>query len=87
MENSIQSEWVIGVYKGKKGEVIKALADAGTAYFVRSESGRGATYELEVAFRRVCDSPRPEYLLAATNNQANILEVMRKKRQQIIDRY
>lgn len=58
--------WVIGTYKGKDADKVKAHANEGVGYFVRSESGRGTNYEVTVAFRRANDSPIPPHLMTAS---------------------
>lgn len=61
----IEYEWVIAVYTGDRAKSVKSHADNGIGYFVREERGKGVNYELEVAFRRPIDGPRPDHLIAA----------------------
>jgi hypothetical protein len=79
-DKPIEMEWVIGCYYGDQARSKKALADNGVAYFVRSEQGRGDNYEIEVAFLRPTDTPRPEHLLLADNSQARKLNALYDQR-------
>lgn len=80
MDNGIKSEWVIGTYTGDRAKSVKAHADAGMGYFIRSESGRGTAYEVEAAFLRATDSPLPEHLVKANFGQAQKLDRLRNER-------
>ena len=82
----IKTTWVIGVFNGKRAQIIKGHADDGLGYIIREESGGGNSYRVEAAFRRANDSPIPDYLTACSDIQSEKLEKLRKKRQGIIDR-
>ncbi len=73
-------EWVIGLFTGERAKSVRAHADVGLGYFVRQESGRGADYSVEAAFRRVCDTPLPEHLERATAQQAERLDALYQQR-------
>jgi hypothetical protein len=73
-------EWVIGKYTGDRAKSVKSLADSGTGYFVRSESGKGIAYEVEVAFRRPIDGPTPTHLTLCDNYQIKKLESLYSNR-------
>lgn len=79
--NNIESIWVVGVYKGERAKSIKLHAEKGVGYYIRSESGRGDTLEVEAAFRWVASNgPLPEYLLECDPFQVKKLEALRAKR-------
>src|SRR5580698_6002699 len=84
-DKNIEMEWVIGRYKGDQARSKKAHADNGIGYHVRSERGRGDSYEIEVAFLRANDSPRPEHLLLADSYQAKKLNVLDDQRHGVRD--
>jgi hypothetical protein len=71
--------WVIGRYKGDQAKRVKSLADEGVGYFIRQESGKGMTYEVEAAFR--IEGELPPHLIACTPEQSWKLEELRKQRQ------
>jgi len=75
-----KAEWVIGRYKGKKAMRVKDCADVGLGYHVRREEGKGATYEVTVAFTRAIDSPLPHHLVRCTPEQCKKLEELQIKR-------
>jgi len=79
-DKTIEMEWVMGRYKGDQARSKKAHADNGIGYFVRSEQGRGESYEIEVAFLRAKDSLRPEHLLLADSYTVKKLNVLYDQR-------
>ena len=73
-KQSSEYEWVIARYRGDRAKRVKERADSGVGYVVRTESGSGNNYEIEVAFRRVIDGPTPESLVVADSRQEEYLE-------------
>lgn len=76
----MKSEWVIGVFTGKRAESVKGHADAGLGYFIQKEEGHGVTYTVHAAFRRAVNGVRPDHLEAATPAQVTKLENMQRAR-------
>lgn len=73
-DKGVEYHWCIGRYKGEQASAVLALANSSVGYFVRTTSGRGQGLEVEVGFRRVKDSPLPEYLEEANDFQVEKLE-------------
>ena len=76
VDKSMQCEWVIGSYTGDHAKAVKALADAGVAYFFRNAAGMGPHYTVAVAFRRAKDSMLPAHLELANAQQIATLDRM-----------
>lgn len=72
--DGIAWEWAIARYTGEKAKYVKSLADMGIGYYIRSETGKGLNYGIEVGFRRPLDSPRPEGVSFATETSAQKLD-------------
>jgi|SRR5579884_329894 len=85
-EEVMECEWVIGVYKGDRAKSVRSHADAGIGYFIREERGKATSYEVEAAFRRPIDGPRPDHLLLATEYQAEKLDEQYQQRHGLRDR-
>lgn len=59
----MQTEWVVGRYKGDRAKSVLAHANEGIGYIILDTTQtRGASLEVVAAFRRPKDSPRPEHL-------------------------
>jgi len=83
-EDSMPYEWVIQHIKGERAQDVKGLVDNGVGYFLRNETaGRGNSYEIEVAFRRVAVEPRPDNLIPASPQQIHILEGLYAQRHRL----
>src|SRR5579871_2284128 len=81
----MQWEWVVGVYKGDRAKSVRSHADAGIGYFIREVRGKATSYEVEAAFRRPIDGPRPNHLLLATEYQAKEIDKLYQQRHGLKD--
>ena len=76
----MQYEWVTGVFEGQQAKSVMEHVNSGIGYFVRKQSGAGRNVEVEAAFRRPIDGPRPEHLVPATPYQVESLEKLFEQR-------
>src|SRR5579871_6729442 len=81
----MQWEWVVGVYGGDRAKSVRSHADAGIGYFIREVRGKATNYEVEAAFRRPIDGPRPDHLLLATDYQVEKLDEQYQQRHGLRD--
>lgn len=73
--------WVIGTFTGSQAQSVKAHADAGLGYFLRSVSGSGGGLMVQAAFRFVTASgPVPPHLEIASLTQSLKLDELQKQR-------
>lgn len=82
----MKAEWVIGVFTGARAVSVKGHADAGIGYFIQKEEGRGMTYTVHAAFKRVKNGVRPDYLDAATPVQVAKLEQLQEAQNGFVGR-
>jgi hypothetical protein len=63
----MNTEWVIGYWKGDAAKNIIGLASEGVGYFILEEGRQGNQATVQAAYRRPTDSPRPENIIPITD--------------------